>query len=109
MSGSGGIAQTPAPGVQPSALAEVKQIPGLLPGFLEAPQMGLMDQMRMFQQQKGAQNKAEQMPQSSNPYQQMQDQRYQKMLMQPRVSMPSGLLRNYMPKDYTQPPGGGSK
>lgn len=51
----------------------------------EAPQMSLMQQMQMYQQQKGAQNEM----QSTNPYQQMQNSRYQQMLGQPAVSMPT--------------------
>lgn len=55
----------------------------------EAPQMDLMSQLRTFQQYKGAQNKLGQQPQSTNPYQQMQDSRYQQALSQPAVSMPA--------------------
>jgi hypothetical protein len=46
----------------------------------QAPQMDLMQQLKMYQQYKGGQNELEQKPQSSNPYQQMQDNRYQRML-----------------------------
>lgn len=52
--------------------------------------MSLADQLLMFQQQRGAQ------AQSSNPYQQMQDQRYEQARSQPTVSMPGQLLQNYM-------------
>lgn len=55
----------------------------------EAPLMDLMSQMQMYQQGKGARNEMQQKPQSSNPYQQMQDSRYAQMLGQPAVSMPT--------------------
>ncbi len=53
----------------------------------EAPQMDLMSQMRMFQQQRGAQNARQ--PQSNNPYQQMQDSRFQQSLNHPSVRQPA--------------------
>lgn len=55
----------------------------------EAPQMDLMSQMRMYQQQKGAENARAQQPQSNNPYQQMQNSRFQQSLSQPAVRQPA--------------------
>ena len=52
----------------------------------ESPQMDLMSQLRMFQQYKG--NQMGQNPQSGNPYQQMQDSRFQQALSQPQVKQP---------------------
>ncbi|CAB4172503.1 hypothetical protein UFOVP1470_22 [uncultured Caudovirales phage] len=103
MSGSGGTfspAPTPAPVVQPPSSGKGEQ----MRGFLEAPQMGLADQLRMFQQYKGAQNALEQKPQSDNPYQQMQDQRYQQMLRLPLARPPTGLIQNYMTSAFNKTP-----
>ncbi len=93
MSGSP-LADTPAAG----KTAPVSQPSNVeMRSFMEAPQMGLIDQMRMFQQQRGEQ------PQSSNPYQQLQNARYQDALRQPAVSMPGQLLQNYMKGQEYQP------
>lgn len=93
MSGSP-LADTPAAG----KTAPVSQPSNVeMRSFMEAPQMGLIDQMRMFQQQRGER------PPSSNPYQQLQDARYQDALRQPAVSMPGQLLQNYMKGQEYQP------
>lgn len=103
-----GGAHIPAPAPAPITQTPQTQKTGVvgeqMRGFLEAPQMGLMDQLRMYQQYKGAQNALEQKPQSDNPYQQMQDHRYQQMLRLPQARPPTELIQNYMTRAFDKNP-----
>ena len=88
--GLGRIAEMEA-AAKASAISDAANAPNGYAGSIrnqEAPQMDLMSQLRMFQQYKGLENKQGQQPQSTNPYQQMQDSRYQQALSQPQVTQP---------------------